>query len=307
MIINRGRPTISEGGERVKSTVRNLILAGAVLALAAGCGRDEGADRSGALKVAASIFPLADVARQIGGGDVEVVTLLPPGASPHGFEPQPRQVEQLARCRLLLAVGAGADPWAARAAKASGANIRTLPFADAAGQSAQDGDPHGWLDPVRMKQFTVAVAGAMADLDPNHAAAYAARAKAFAAELDKLDAEHRETLGKLKTKAFVSFHPAFTHLATRYGLQQAALAESHADEGGPERLEHVVEFVRKHKLRVVFAEPQFPAEKLRWLEEQTGASVGRLDPIGNPNVKGYDSYLAMMRSNLKALAAAMSE
>ncbi len=291
----------------MKSTIRNLILVGIAFVLAAGCGHEDAA-QSGKLQVAASIFPLADVARQIGGDNVEVVTLLPPGASPHGFEPQPRQVEQLARCRLLLTIGADADPWAARVARASGANIKTLPFAGVAGQSdVGNGDPHGWLDPVRMKTFTEAVAEAMAQLDPAHADAYAARAKVFIAELDKLDAEHRDTLGKLKSKAFASFHPAFTHLAARYGLKQAALADPHADEGGPEQLEHVVEFVRSHKLKVVFAEPQFPAEKLQWIQEQTGVSVGRLDPIGNPDATGYDTYLAMMRSNLRTLAAAMSE
>lgn len=292
----------------MKTTVRNLILIGIVLALAAGCGQDEDAARSRKLKVAASIFPLADVARQIGGDDVEVVTLLPPGASPHGFEPQPRQVEQLAQCRLLI--GADVDLWAERAAKANGADIKTLRFADVAKVWAfrlPTDAPHGWLDPVRMKQFAAAVAEAMAELDPAHAAAYAERAKAFIAELDKLDAEHRETLGKLKTKAFVSFHAAFIHLAARYGLKQVALTDLHADEGGPEQLERVVEFVRENKLKVVFAEPQFPAEKLRWLQEQTGVTVERLDPIGNPDVKGYDSYLAMMRSNLRTLAAAMSE
>ena len=301
--------TVAES-EHMRRTTASLCLAGMIAAVAAvGCGGGEGdAAKTGTLCVAASIFPLADVARQIGGGDAEVVTLLPPGTSPHGFEPQPRQVERLARCRLLLTVGLGADAWAERAAQAAGTTIRQLQFADATGRGAsRDGDPHRWLDPVRMKTFAAAVAEAMADLDPAHAAAFRERGKAFAGELDKLDADHREALGKLKRKAFVSFHPAFTHLAARYGLTQAAVAESHAEEGGPATLEHVVRFVRENKLKIVFAEPQLPAEKLEWLKEQTGASVGRLDPIGNPAVEGYDSYLAMMRSNLKSLVAAMSE
>ncbi len=51
---------------------------------AAGCGGNEGdAPKARTLCVAASIFPLADVANRIGGGDVEVVTLLPPGTDGH--------------------------------------------------------------------------------------------------------------------------------------------------------------------------------------------------------------------------------
>jgi len=289
---------------------RRPVVAAALAVLvsiaAPGCGSDEPESRAtDKLSVAASIFPLADVAKQIGGEHVEVATLLPPGATPHGFEPQPRQVEQLADCRLLLAVGLGVDPWAERAAEAGGAGITVLRMGKAAGADAAD--PHLWLDPALMKTFAAAVADEMAKLDPPNAAHYRERGAAFADEVDKLDAEYREALGEVKGRAFVSFHPAFSHVAKRYGLTQATLAASHASEGGPAALERVVEFVKEHRIKVVFAEPQFPAEKLRWLEEQTGASVSRLDPLGNPAVDGYGSYLDMMRSNLGALVTALSE
>jgi zinc transport system substrate-binding protein len=274
----------------------------ALAALAAGCGGPAAPD-DGRLRVAASVFPLADVVRQIGGEHVAVVTLLPPGATPHGFQPHARQVEELARCRLLLTVGRGMDPWAAQAAKAGGRPIRILELAT----GGEHADPHVWLDPLLLKAFVPQVVAELAKLDPPHKADFETRAAAFIAELDRLDAEYREALSKVKVKAFVTFHPSFTHLAKRYGLTQATLARSHAEEGGARALEHVVEFVKEHKLKAVFAEPQFPADKLAWLEEQTGARIGRLDPLGNPRAGGYDSYLAMMRSNLKALVAAMSE
>src|SRR5262245_9071809 len=44
------------------------------------------------VRVVATIFPLADIVRQIGNGAVDVATLLPPGASPHSFEPTPAQM-----------------------------------------------------------------------------------------------------------------------------------------------------------------------------------------------------------------------
>jgi zinc transport system substrate-binding protein len=105
----------------------------------------------------------------------------------------------------------------------------------------------------------------------------------------------------------VSFHSAFTYLAARYGLIQAAVFGAHVEGLGPQPLEHVINFVKEHKIKVVFAEPQFPADRLSWLAEQTGVSVGKLDPLGNPSVTGYASYLEMMRSNLKELVKALSE
>ena len=41
------------------------------------------------LAVSASILPLGDFCRHIGGEQVEVQVLVPPGASPHVFEPSP--------------------------------------------------------------------------------------------------------------------------------------------------------------------------------------------------------------------------
>ncbi len=306
---------------------KSFMVAAGLVALAlvvmfevGGCGGgDAGGQVGGRLKVAASIFPLADVARQIGGDDVAVVTLLPPGISPHGFEPRPRQAEQLAGSRLLLVVGLGMDAWAEESAKASGTSVKTIRFADtvehghisrgAGEQHGRDyaGAPHMWLDPLLMKSFVDAVAEAMAELDPAHAEGYRRRSEGYTAELERLDADYRRVLGKTKGKAFVSFHPAFTYLAARYGLEQAAIVQSHSSGFGSEALERVVKFIREHDLKVIFAEPHFAADKLTWLKEQTGVEVGRLDPLGNPAVEGYRTYLEMMRSNLRALSAALTK
>ena len=50
-----------------------------------------------------------------------------------------------------------------------------------------------------------------------------------------------------------------------------------------------------------------PPDKLRALADRSGCGLATLDPLGNPNVEGYDSYLAMMRSNLAALKRGLDE
>lgn len=90
-----------------------------VALLAAGCGSDaaptDGTDR---IEVVATIFPLADVVREIGGERVSVACLLAAGESPHDFQPTARDAERLAQADLLVMVGLGVDEWAARAAGA---------------------------------------------------------------------------------------------------------------------------------------------------------------------------------------------
>ncbi|NLC38316.1 MAG: zinc ABC transporter substrate-binding protein, partial [Clostridia bacterium] len=78
---------------------------------------------SGKLTVAATIFPLADIARAVGGSQVEVFTLLPPGASPHTFEATPQQGRQLSEADIFLEIGAGLDSWAGRLAQAANPDL----------------------------------------------------------------------------------------------------------------------------------------------------------------------------------------
>jgi ABC-type Zn uptake system ZnuABC Zn-binding protein ZnuA len=257
----------------------------------------------------ASIFPLGDVARRVGGDVVRVEILLPAGQSPHGFEPKPAQAEALARADILLTVGFEVDVWAERLAEAArNPRLHRVTLARSVGRQDSSGsDPHAWLDPVVMSAFTADVASAMIELRPDAGAAIAARAAAYRAELDSLDAAYRVRLAAVPGKAFVTLHAAFHYLAARYGLQQVAIFDSDMHEPGPRALEGVVRFIRREAVPVLFVQPQLPLSAVALLREETGVRVMTLDDLGNPLQPGYDSYLAMMRSNLDALAAGLGE
>jgi ABC-type Zn uptake system ZnuABC Zn-binding protein ZnuA len=110
---------MSSGVHRLPAAFVCLLL----LVFNAGCGGFAGkpqAPGTGKIVVIATIFPLADVTKHIGGDRVEVSTLLPRGASPHTFEPTPRQMEQMTGARLIIQVGAGLDDWAGKLAGAAG-------------------------------------------------------------------------------------------------------------------------------------------------------------------------------------------
>jgi len=72
------------------------------------------------LKVAATIFPLYDLVRQVAGPAVEVVLLVPPGASPHTFTVKPGTVRALTGCAAVFTIGHGLDDWITRLAQEAG-------------------------------------------------------------------------------------------------------------------------------------------------------------------------------------------
>ncbi len=57
--------------------------------------------------MAATIFPLYDIARHVAGPVVDVLLILPPGASPHTFEPTPSRVRALAGAQAVFVIGHG--------------------------------------------------------------------------------------------------------------------------------------------------------------------------------------------------------
>lgn len=99
-----------------------LISSAILLFLLAACNgqsttnvQDIEADKK--MTVVASFYPLAELSRQVGGEHVDVITMTPPGAEPHDYEPTPHDIVQLEAADIFIFNGAGQDPWAEKVAQ----------------------------------------------------------------------------------------------------------------------------------------------------------------------------------------------
>jgi zinc transport system substrate-binding protein len=90
--------------------------------------------------VVSSIYPLAELTRALVGESAEVTVMLPPGQSPHGYEPDARAMSRLSDAQLVVAVGMGLDPWADQAAAASGGQAEVFIMAKHLDSSTSDQD-----------------------------------------------------------------------------------------------------------------------------------------------------------------------
>ena len=126
-----------------------VVLAGALAWAAAGalggCGGEPASAEDARERIVATLPPLAWPARALLGERADVTVLLPPGASPHGFELSPTDAAALRGADLVLGAG-GADEGALRGA---GEANRVLLMRDAPGAD----DHHPWLDWERMAAF----------------------------------------------------------------------------------------------------------------------------------------------------------
>ena len=94
------------------------------------------------LNVVASVIPVAYMVEELGGERVSVDALVPPGASPHTFEPVPSDLRKLARARYFIGVGGGLDAWSDKLLAAAPKGIETVHLIEAPNLDLLEGEDH---------------------------------------------------------------------------------------------------------------------------------------------------------------------
>jgi len=273
--------------------------------------------------VVASFFPLYDFAREIGGTNVEVRCLVPPGGDPHEAEPTPSSAQAVVQSDLVLLLGLGMDRWVNKLAATEGkTRVATIndglplrPMGKAAlsefssaSPDAGEIDPHVWLDPVLAQTLAQRITTQLVKLAPEHRAEIEARGASFIGELQKLDRDFSNTCANLPNRRVATFHGAFGYLFARYHLETAGVIEQFpGNEPSAAYLRQLVDLMRTLKVKVIFAEPQLPDRPARVIAREIGGRVERLDPCETILPEAPQAtYLERQRKNLETLRDVLS-
>lgn len=271
------------------------------------------------MKVAVSILPQQFLLEQIGGDYVEVQVMIPPGASPHHFEPSTRQMAQLADAELYFSIGINFEnSWMSRFIAANqdmtvidsskGIERRYMRAHEAHshdhghnhdhhhgesshghGHDHQHGgtDPHIWLSPVLMRIVAQNVRDALIEHRPEHAEQFRENFEQLAVEINQLDTEILAKLTPIpeQRRVFLVFHPAFGYFADAYGFRQIAI-ETEGKEPGPRTLAAIIDQVKERNIRTIFSEPQFPQQSANVIAREIDGNVETLDPLNPDWIEG---------------------
>ncbi|WP_456434217.1 metal ABC transporter substrate-binding protein [Thermosulfuriphilus sp.] len=275
------------------------------------------------LKVVASIFPLYDFVREVGGERVKVHLLLPPGAEPHSWEPRPSDILAIYRADLLVVIGAGLEPWLDDLlAGLEGKRLRVLVASQGAELLGYQGpdhgdhrhhglDPHIWLDLAWDQQIVFRLAEELSRLDPQGRDYYFQRARSYAKKLAALDRLYASSLSSCRERVIlIAGHGAYAYLARRYSLRQVALFSlSPEAEPSPQRMIKIIKLARRLKARAIFFEAQANPRLARALASEAGLKVLVLNPgasLNQEEIRRGESFLEIMEANLEALRCGLS-
>ncbi len=296
----------------MRSLLPSLLVAcalawGVAFALGAAGERRSAATGGGRLDVVATTTQAADLVRQVGGAGVRVTGLLPANAEPHDHEVSPGDVTALARAGVVVRSGGEVDHWledAIGAARGHGPVLDLSRHVRLRGE-----DPHWWQDPRNAVRAVGAIGDALADADPERAAAYH-RGAARAA--DRIRAADRQIAAcwaavPEQRRRLVTTHDAYAYYAARYDLQvvgsvlpaQAARAQPSARD-----LARLVRAIRRERVRAVFPESALNARVEEVVAAEADARVGAT--LLGDTVGPAGTYLAALRADTRTLLAGLA-
>ena len=235
------------------------------------------------LKVVTTFTVIADMARNVAGDGVDVVSVTKPGAEIHGYEPTPQDIVGASDADLVLWNGLGLERWFEQFLSNLG-DVPSVTLTDGiAPISITGGDydgkpnPHAWMSISNALIYVDNIAKALSTADPANAATYAANAAAYkaklTAELDPLKA--RIAALPEGHRWLATCEGAFSYLARDLGLSELYLWPINADQqGSPRQVQAVIDGVREHQIPAVFCESTVSSDPAEQVARETGAAFG---------------------------------
>jgi len=238
--------------------------------------------------VAVTILPEAEFVEKVGGERVKVVVMIPPGASPHTYEPTPKQLVEVSKAKIYFKVGSGVDFELAFMDKIIevSRNIKVVDCSE--GIRVLDKDPHIWLSPRNARIMVKNIYDALVQIDPENKDYYYQNMKSYIQELDNLDKEITRILANVTNRCFMIYHPAWGYFARDYNLTQIPV-EKEGKKPTIQGLMALIDQARKLKMKVIFVSPQFDVKKAETIAESIHGKTVFLDPLAKDYVKNLRS------------------
>ncbi|MES5817754.1 zinc ABC transporter substrate-binding protein [Streptomyces sp. RG80] len=300
------------------------LVAGASLALLAGCGSsDSDSDGSAspspaaasAIPVVASTNVYGDIVGQIGGAKVDVTSIISdPDQDPHSYEANTQNQLALSKAKVVVENGGGYDDFVDRMLKSGNSSAEVVNAVKISGKTAPKGgelNEHVWYDFPTVAKIADSVAAALGKADPANAATFTKNAETFKAKLKPLEAKEAQIKKAHGGEAVAITEPVPLYMIEASGLTNATPAEfSEAIEEGsdvsPKVLQAALALFSGKKVQALVYNAQTSGPQTEKAEAAAKAAGIPVVPVTETLPSGKD-YLGWMTSNVDALASALDK
>lgn len=270
------------------------------------------------IKVVTTFTVIADMARNVAGDGVDVVSITRPGAEIHGYEPTPRDLVGAQDADLLLWNGLNLERWFEQFygnlgdVPSATVSDGIIPMAIAGGEYDGKPNPHAWMALDSAEIYIDNIRDALGSVDPANAATYAANAEAYKQRIRDAIGPLRDAVMALpeNRRWLVTSEGAFSYLARDFGLNEVYLWPINADaQGTPQQVRKVIDTVRENAIPAVFSESTVSDKPARQVARETGAAYGGVlyvDSLSEPDGP-VPTYLDLLRVTAETIVKGLQE
>ena len=228
--------------------------------------------------IIASILPQADFVEHVGGDNVEVIVMIPPGANPATYEPTASQLKAASSAAMYVKVGSGLPFEEVWLDNIGSANPNMLIVDTSEGVDLIPGDPHIWLSPRSAMVQVENIYKGLVAVDPENSEYYYRNKEQYINDLEVLDTDITESLSGFDGRNFMVFHPSWGYFSRDYDLTMIAV-EIEGKEPSAGDMVHLVETAKENNIKFIFVQPQFSTKSAEVIAKEIGGSVVAVDPL----------------------------
>jgi len=245
-------------------------------------------------KVLVSILPYKYFVEKIAGDYIEVMVLIPPGTTPHVYDPTPRQMAEISHVDIYLYNGnlTFEQTWIDKMTNnyprlethCLSYGIETIHVDDGADIDSehlhhhQGIDPHTWLSLINGKIIAKNIFNILSQKYPQQTEELQRNFNNFIAEIDLLNAEIISKLNDIPSRKFMIFHPSLSYFARDYDLQQIPI-EFEGKEPSPKQLRASIDLAKAEGLKVILIQKEFDTQNAQIIADEIGGRIVPIDPL----------------------------
>jgi zinc/manganese transport system substrate-binding protein len=266
---------------------------------------------AGSINIVAAENFYGDIAKQIGGPNVTVASILSnPNQDPHLFEVSPSVGRDVSAAPILIYNGIDYDPWMEKLLQAArSANRKTIVVADLVGKKIGD-NPHIWYDPVTVSALAKRLSEILIAEDPADKGGYEQRLAHFDESLKPILAKIADLRQRFAGTPVTATEPIFGYMFDALGMdvrnQAFQLAVMNNTEPSASDIASFESDLETHRVKLLLYNSQATdpiADRMKKFAKGAGVPVigaTETEPAG-------ENYQSWMMSELDAVERALAK
>lgn len=304
--------------------MKRILICILCVVLLCGCNGNVNIKSTEKPTVTATIFPLYDFARAIGGDLLDVKLLIKPGAEVHSYDPLPSDMTSVYNSDLFLYIGGESDEWVNTLLNGTDLNLVSLidcvtcdtehnhEHKHSHNDTHEHSDEHIWTSPDNAVLMLEKICENIIEIDLKNAEIYRKNCDEYIKKIKSASDEISKTVSKHKDPfILVADRFPYEYFTEQYGIEYEAAFDGCAatTDISFKTMARLVETIKEKNIKTVFCTELSSKNIAKALSEETGVEITELHSAHNVTLDDFNggiTYVDILYRNLDALERGLS-